>query len=249
MRSGARLIGFEALVRWVDPERGMIPPGEFIPFAEETGLIAALDAWVLRNACVQVREWGARFGRDDLSISVNLSGKQFEQPGLVASVAAALENSGLPPRCLRLEITEGVVMDDAQSSAQTLAELKALGCSLAIDDFGTGYSSLAYLHQFPLDVLKIDRSFVMRLAADGHNAQIVGAIVHLAHALGLKVVAEGVEEPHQATLLRDMGCEYGQGYLFSRPIDAEATEKLLLTAGFAAHQGGRELTAAVEPRA
>jgi EAL domain-containing protein (putative c-di-GMP-specific phosphodiesterase class I) len=155
------------LVRWVDPERGMIPPGEFIPFAEETGLIAALDAWVLRNACVQVREWGARFGRDDLSISVNLSGKQFEQPGLVASVAAALENSGLPPRCLRLEITEGVVMDDAQSSAQTLAELKALGCSLAIDDFGTGYPSLAYLHQFPLDVLKIDRSFVMRLAADG----------------------------------------------------------------------------------
>ncbi len=224
---GARVSGFEALVRWCDPGRGLIAPGEFIPFAEETGLIVALDQWVLRAACAQTHQWIDRYGRDDLWISVNLSGKRFEQANLVTSIQSTLESSGLPARNLRLEITESVVMGNAQSSAQTLEQLKALGLSLAVDDFGTGYSSLAYLHQFPLDVLKIDRSFVSRIAPGGANGEIVQAVVQLARSLSLSVVAEGVEEDYQAALLRALGCDYGQGYFFSRPVDAHAAEQML----------------------
>ena len=224
---GARVCGFEALVRWADPERGLILPQDFIPFAEETGLISALDQWVLRAACAQMQRWIESSGRRDLSISVNLSGRRFDQAGLVESVQGALSHSGLPARNLRLEVTETVVMEDARSSAQTLAQLKALGLSLAVDDFGTGYSSLSYLHQFPLDVLKIDRSFVTRIAPGGANGEIVQAVVQLARSLSLSVVAEGIEEDYHVALLRALGCDYGQGYYFSRPVDAQAAEKML----------------------
>jgi len=223
----ARVSGFEALVRWRDPLRGLIPPSEFIPFAEETGMIVALDQWVLRAACAQTREWMSRYGRDDLWISVNISGKRFGQANLVESVQNTLAASGLPPRNLRLEITESIVMGDADASARTLEQLKALGLSLAVDDFGTGYSSLAYLHQFPLDVLKIDRSFVSRIAPGGTNGEIVQAVVQLARSLSLRVVAEGVEQDYQAALLRALGCDFGQGYFFSRPVDAQAAEQML----------------------
>ncbi|HEX8353101.1 MAG TPA: EAL domain-containing protein [Pyrinomonadaceae bacterium] len=227
--------GFEALVRWEHPERGRVAPSEFIPVAEETGLIVEIGRRVLGESCRQLRDWQARgVAHGSLHMSVNLSGKQFAQAGLAACVAEALGESGLDPRCLRLEITESVIMGNAEATCSTLARLRALGIGVSIDDFGTGYSSLSYLHRFPIDTLKVDRSFISRMGGGDEDGEIVRTIVTLACNLGMGVVAEGVETARQAELLRGLGCEYAQGYLFSRPLDPDAAEAWL-----AARHAGR----------
>jgi diguanylate cyclase (GGDEF)-like protein len=222
-----RLAGFEALVRWNHPRRGLVSPADFIPVAEETGLIVPIGQWVLNEACVQVRQWQIDSpGHRSLSLSVNLSARQVAQPDLLQRIKEALENSKLNPHCLKLEITESVVMENAEAAAQMFKQLRSLGVQLSIDDFGTGYSSLSYLHRFPLNYLKIDRSFVMRLTTDNDNA-IVRTISTLARNLGMEVIAEGIETEEQFQQLRMLGCEYGQGYLFSRPVADRGVEHLL----------------------
>lgn len=223
-----RLSGFEALVRWNHPRRGLVAPGDFVPVAEETGLIVPIGQWVLEEACNRVREWQmAAPGYRSLSLSVNLSARQIAQPDLLDQIKRALEQSKLNPHHLKLEITESVVMENAEAAALMFKQLRALGVQLSIDDFGTGYSSLSYLHRFPLNYLKIDRSFVMRLITDNDNA-IVKTISTLAQNLGMEVIAEGIETEEQYKQLKELGCEYGQGFLFSRPVDAEAAMKLLV---------------------
>ena len=213
------LIGFEALVRWRHPECGLIPPKEFIPVAEETGLILTIGQTVLRSACRQAREWLETYpSSPPLFVSVNLSVKQFNEPGLVENIAQLLEESGLPPRCLKLEITESVFSDNIEAAVKLLTQLRSLGVQLSIDDFGTGYSSLSYLQRFPIDTLKIDRSFVTQMMENEENLAIVRTIVALAQNLGMDVVAEGVETEDQLRLLRKLECENGQGFLFSSPI-------------------------------
>jgi EAL domain-containing protein (putative c-di-GMP-specific phosphodiesterase class I) len=220
-----RVTGFEALVRWQHPERGLIFPEEFISVAEETGLIVSLDRWVLREACRQTALWQKQF--HGLSISVNLSPKQFLHADLFRVVKGVLEETGLAPGCLKLEITENVLMSNAESVQQTLSQIRALGVELNLDDFGTGYSSLSYLHRFPIDVLKIDRSFVSLIGAEGENSEIARAIVTLAHGMGLSVIAEGIETREQLAELRSLSCEYGQGNLFSMPVTAYEAVKLV----------------------
>jgi diguanylate cyclase (GGDEF)-like protein/PAS domain S-box-containing protein len=223
-----KLRGFEALVRWRHPQRGLISPANFIPVAEEMGLIIKIDQWVLRKACQQMRQWQERFPSDPpLSISVNLSGKQFAQPDLVEQVKAVLEDTGIDPRGLKLEITESVVMENIEMTTALLWKLRELGIRLSIDDFGTGYSSLSYLHRFPIDTLKIDRSFVSRMVDNNENKEIVRTIVMLAQNLGMDVVAEGVETKAQLEELRRLECENGQGYLFSKPMVMKAAEKII----------------------
>ncbi|HEX8236231.1 MAG TPA: EAL domain-containing protein [Abditibacteriaceae bacterium] len=229
LKSG-RISGFEALARWLHPERGLIPPGEFIGLAEETGLIIPIDQWVLREACSQIRLWQQRFptgeGQDPLSISVNLSSKQFTQAGMVSQIQTILQETEMRPQDLKLEITESVLMENSKSAAAMLLELRELGIRLSIDDFGTGYSSLSYLHEFALDVLKIDQSFTSRMA-EGENSAMVQTIITLARSMKMQVIAEGVEDERQLALLRGLACDYGQGYLFSRPLDSEAASALL----------------------
>jgi diguanylate cyclase (GGDEF)-like protein len=218
--------GAEVLVRWIHPERGMISPVEFIPIAEETGLIVPLGEWVLRAACAQSRAWqkaGLRVPR----VTVNVSGKQFHAPQMTETVVGALKASGLDSRYLGIELTESAVMGNAERDIRTLHELKDLGVTLSIDDFGTGYSSLSYLKRFPLDELKIDRSFVSGVDTDPDNAAIVIAIIAMAHCLGLSVVAEGVETQAQHAFLKDKSCDECQGFLFAKPMPAEAFGKLL----------------------
>lgn len=223
-----KLRGFEALVRWRHPQRGLISPANFIPVAEEMGLIIKIDQWVLRKACQQMREWQERFPSDPpLCISVNLSGKQFAQPDLVEQVKAVLADTGIDPRGLKLEITESVVMENIETTTALLWKLRELGLRLSIDDFGTGYSSLSYLHRFPIDTLKIDRSFVSRMVDNNENMEIVRTIVMLAKNLGMDVVAEGVETKEQLQQLRKLDCENGQGYLFSKPLVMKAAEKII----------------------
>jgi len=213
------LIGFEALVRWRHPECGLIPPKEFIPVAEETGLILNIGQTVLRSACRQAREWLETYpSSPPLFVSVNLSVKQFNEPGLVKNIAQLLEESNLPPRCLKLEITESVFSDNIEAAVKLLTQLRNLGVQLSIDDFGTGYSSLSYLQRFPIDTLKIDRSFVTQMMENEENLAIVRTIVALAQNLGMDVVAEGVETEDQLRLLRKLECENGQGFLFSTPL-------------------------------
>jgi diguanylate cyclase (GGDEF)-like protein/PAS domain S-box-containing protein len=221
-----RIAGFEALARWRHPVRGLLQPAEFIPAAEETGLIVPLGRWVLREACRQMREWNRRYGAA-LSVNVNLSPRQFGDAGLAGDVADALRETELPASFLKLEITENLLMGDAGGAAATLEELKTLGVELCIDDFGIGYSSLSYLHRFPIDTLKIDRSFITRLGADAQSEQIVRTIVVLAQTLNLRAVAEGVETPEQAERLRGMGCEYAQGYRFSHPVPGDAAGAMI----------------------
>jgi diguanylate cyclase (GGDEF)-like protein len=222
-----RLAGFEALVRWNHPRRGLVAPADFIPVAEETGLIVPIGQWVLNEACVQVRQWQIDSpSHRSLSLSVNLSARQVAQPDLLQRIKDALETSKLNPHCLKLEITESVVMENAEAAAQMFKQLRSLGVQLSIDDFGTGYSSLSYLHRFPLNYLKIDRSFVMRLTTDNDNA-IVRTISTLARNLGMEVIAEGIETEEQFQQLKMLGCEYGQGYLFSRPVSNDGVEHLL----------------------
>ena len=221
------LFGFEALIRWEHPERGLVAPDEFIPLAEETGIIVGVGRWVLGEACRRATAWQDLYPSDPpLTMSVNLSARQFQAPGLVEDVRAALEESGLSPGCLMLEITESVVMDDAPTSAGTLAALKALGVEIAVDDFGTGYSSLAYLKRFPVDFLKIDRSFVDRIG-DPDAEAIVAAMTDLAATLGLRVIAEGVETEEQRAKLQTLGCELAQGYLFSKPLPVPEAARIL----------------------
>ncbi|ANJ75019.1 EAL domain-containing protein [Ralstonia insidiosa] len=210
--------GVEALVRWRHPEIGVIGPGEFIAVAEETGLIVPLGLWVLRTACKQAARWMREDGVA-LRVSVNLSGRQARDPALVQNVLNVLAETGLPPHMLELEITESVLMEDIEANIALLEALHLAGISLSIDDFGTGYSSLAYLQRFPIQKLKIDRSFVQRMPGDGEA--IAGAVIAMAHSLKMEVVAEGVEDAEQLALLRKAGCDLGQGYLFSRPLQAQ----------------------------
>ncbi len=221
----------EALVRWQHPTRGLVSPVDFIPLAEETGLIIPLGQWVLEEACRRVAAWHTQFPSEPpLTLSVNLSPRQFQKPGLVADVTSALQKAGLPARCLKLEITEGVLMRDVEATIRTLWELKNLGLQIAVDDFGTGYSSLAYLKRLPLDVLKIDRSFVSGIGQSQEDTAIVHTIMALAKSLNLKVTGEGIETAEQAALLGEWGCDRGQGYLFSEPLDDEAAGALLQVA-------------------
>ncbi|HEX4775726.1 MAG TPA: EAL domain-containing protein [Acidimicrobiia bacterium] len=217
-----KVVGVEALVRWNHPTRGPITPGEFIPIAEETGLVIPLGTWVLEQACAQMARWKATVaGAHAMHVSVNLSGRQLGDPELVATIAEALRKSGLDPESLWLEITESVLMDDAAGAARTLAAVRALGVHLVIDDFGTGYSSLAYLKRFPVDMLKIDRSFVDGLGSDPESEAIVHAVVELARSLNLTVVAEGVETTDQLAEIRRLGCTMCQGFLIARPVPAD----------------------------
>jgi len=222
-----RLSGFEALVRWNHPRRGLVSPVDFIPVAEETGLIVPIGQWVLNEACRHIRECQINSpSHRSLSLSVNLSARQVAQPDLLQQIKLALETSKLNSHCLKLEITESVVMENAEAAALMFKQLRSLGVQLSIDDFGTGYSSLSYLHRFPLNYLKIDRSFVMRLTTDNDNA-IVRTISTLARNLGMEVIAEGIETEEQYQQLKMLGCEYGQGYLFSRPVDKAGVQHLL----------------------
>ena len=225
-----RITELEALVRWRHPERGLVPPLEFIPLAEETGLIVPIGTWVLGEACRQMREWQERFPRETpLSVSVNLSVRQFIQPNFVRHVAEVVKASGLDPHSLKLEITESFAIDDPKGTRGMLQELRELGVRIYLDDFGTGYSSLGYLHQLPLDAIKIDRSFVMQMNLGGTHLQLVRTVRSLAENIGVFAVAEGVETAEQLKTLRAMGCESAQGYLFSKPISAHEAGLLLET--------------------
>jgi diguanylate cyclase (GGDEF)-like protein len=228
--ASGRIDGFEALVRWQHPQRGLVPPAEFIPVVEETGLILPIGAWVFAAACRQVRYWQEQYPAAlPLCMSVNLSGKQFTQPDLVEQVAQVLREVGLAPHTVKLEITESVLIDNAASIAAMLAQLRGLGLQLSLDDFGTGYSSLSYLHRFPFTSLKIDRSFVNLMDTESEGNTIVQTIITLAHQLGMVVVAEGIESASQLHRLRELGCEYGQGYFFSPPLAADLARALLAT--------------------
>ena len=219
--------GFEALIRWQHPTRGLISPWEFIPIAEDTGLIIPIGQWVLETACRQAQRWHQQFPARPPFISVNLSGRQFAQKDLVEQIARILQETGLNPEDLKLELTESVVMDDVEASIDVLLQLKALNLKLGIDDFGTGYSSLSYLHRFPIDTLKVDRSFIMEMESTEGSAELVKTIVALGHNLGMNVVAEGIETESQSDKLRALQCEYGQGYLFAKPLTVEAASDLL----------------------
>lgn len=223
------LNGFEALVRWQHPEKGVVSPVEFIPLAEETGLIVPMGLWVLEESCMQMRKWQQLYpAHRGLRLSVNLSGKQVAQPDLIEQITGVLQRTNLDARYLKLEITESVLMENAEAAADMFKRLRALGLQLSIDDFGTGYSSLSYLHRFPVNYLKIDRSFVSRMSDSGENFEIVKTVALLAHNLGMEVIAEGIETDEQLQKLRALECRYGQGYFFSKPVDKEAAGALLL---------------------
>lgn len=226
--SSMRLYGFEALVRWNHPQKGMILPGEFISLSEDTGLVIPMTLQVLRNACAQTVKWQRSFpGYERLTMSVNLSGKHFAEASLVGQVEKILAETGIDPQCLKLEITESSTMEDAENAIEKLTEIRRSGVRLSIDDFGTGYSSLSYLRRFPVDILKIDRSFVSGMEEAAENDEIVRTIMALANSLNLKVVAEGIEKVQQLTMLRRLGCQFGQGYLFSPPMPIPAIEGML----------------------
>ncbi|WP_052128775.1 EAL domain-containing protein [Neosynechococcus sphagnicola] len=223
------IIGFEALLRWRHPLRGAISPGEFIPLAEETGLIVPLGFWALKEACLQMQSWQSQLPTPlPLTISVNLSCKQFSQPNLFENIAQILQETQLDGQFLKLEITESTIMENAEAAPSMLTDLKALGIQLSIDDFGTGYSSLSYLHRFPIDTLKIDRSFISRITTASEPFEIVKTILALAENLGMTVVAEGVETPDQLVQLKMLKCPYAQGYFFSRPVSSAAAQQLIL---------------------
>jgi EAL domain-containing protein (putative c-di-GMP-specific phosphodiesterase class I) len=226
----SRVTGVEALVRWNHPQRGVVAADAFIQMAEETGLIVPIGSHVLHRACADAAAWHREFGAAaPQSISVNLSSRQVQDPAIVGDVDLALSQSGLAPHALTLEITESFLLEDTESAADTLAQLKALGVRIALDDFGTGYSSLTHLDRFPVDVLKIDKSFVEALdSGDTERMSLVSAIVNLGMMLGLHVTAEGIEGAGQLASLRSMGCELGQGFLFAKPMDATALRETML---------------------
>ena len=216
-----------ALIRWSKPNQGWISPGEFIPAAEETGLIVPIGLWVMREACRQLQAWQNEMNQStglsklSLTMSVNLSVKQFCQPNLIEKIDQILQETELASESLKLEITESAIMDNAESARLILEQLRTRQIKLSIDDFGTGYSSLSYLHRFPVDNLKIDRSFINRIGNDRENQDIVEAIVNLAETLGMSAIAEGIETVQQLKLLRELGCHEGQGYFFAKPLSAE----------------------------
>jgi len=227
-----RIVGLEALIRWQHPERGLIPPMSFIPIAEETGIIQAIGDWGLDEVCKQIRTWCEGDGCDGpLRVCVNLSARQFTREGLADHVEALLRRTGVNSRHLGLEMTESSLIPDAAAAMEVLGSLRRLGVSLLMDDFGTGYSSLHHLHTFPFDVLKIDRSFVTRMTEGEQPLQIVRTILDLARVLGMDVVAEGIETLEQDALLQQLGCRFGQGFLFSRPVPAETISRLLRLPG------------------
>jgi diguanylate cyclase (GGDEF)-like protein/PAS domain S-box-containing protein len=222
------LAGFEALLRWQHPEQGFISPADFIPIAEDTGSIVQIGEWVLYEACRQLRIWQIQFPHiHSLKMSVNLAIQQIKQSSLLEILNRILLETGLDGNCLKLEITESMLMDDGEATIELLVQIREKKIQLSIDDFGKGYSSLSYLHRFPINTIKIDRSFVSNMNSDEENFEIVKTIATLAHTLGMDVVAEGVETEAQMTHLKTLGCEYGQGYLFSKPVDAEAIESML----------------------
>ena len=223
-----RIVGFEALVRWQHPTRGLLAPDEFISLAEETGLIVSMGEWVLTEACRQMRKWQVQFPVDPpLTISINLSAKQCAQTDLVQKITGVLQKTGLDAGDLKLELTESVIVQDIESTSAIFSKLRALGMQVYIDDFGTGYSSLGYLQTLPIDSLKIDQTFISRIGTNGSGSDIVRTILTLAHSLRMKVIAEGVETDEQLTELRSLECEFGQGYLFSKPIDSKKASALL----------------------
>jgi EAL domain-containing protein (putative c-di-GMP-specific phosphodiesterase class I) len=221
-----RVVAAEALVRWIDAELGFVPPDRFISVAEETGLIVSLGGWVFRTACEQARRWREELGTS-IRIGVNVSGHQIREPGLIQMVRDALEETGVSPEQVELEITESTIMQDDALTIQTLGDLKSMGVRIALDDFGTGYSSLSYLRRFTIDHVKIDRSFVNELPENVGDAALTSAIIAMAHGLNLDVVAEGVETPRQALFLKQRGCDELQGYLFGRPCAASEFDDLL----------------------
>lgn len=228
----ASLTGFEALVRWNHPQRGIIPPNEFIPISESTGLIIPMTVQILHSACKQVVEWQKNIANDQpLSMSVNLSGKHFASPILAEQIKTVVKETGIDPSQLKLELTESAIMENAETAILMLKQIKETGVQVSIDDFGTGYSSLSYLHRFPIDLLKVDRSFVSAMEENTENGEIVRTVIALAKALNLKVVAEGIESVHQFHQLRILGCEYGQGYLFAKPLPVLEIERLLNDSG------------------
>jgi len=224
-----QIIGVEALVRWQHPDLGLVPPSKFIPIAEETGLIVPLGEWVLRTACTQAAVWHAQGLQ--LQMGVNLSARQFEQPDLVDMVEEILRETGLDPNWLNLELTESTIIRNHEYASQTLRQLKELGITIAIDDFGTGYSSLSYLCRFPLDALKVDRSFITSLTDSAKDQAVVKGLIDLAHDLDLDVVAEGVETDAQEASLRSLGCNIIQGFLFSPPVPSAELDSLMERAG------------------
>jgi EAL domain-containing protein (putative c-di-GMP-specific phosphodiesterase class I) len=221
-----KIVGMEALVRWNHPEEGLVPPAEFIPLAEESNLIILLGEWVLHTACAQIQTWKQQ-GLGSYRMAVNLSSRQFQQLDLVQQIQAALQHCQLDPELLELEITESVVMHNPEEVASLLAAIRRLGVHISIDDFGTGYSSLAYLKKFPINALKIDRSFVSDLPHDQDDVAIVESIIGMTRSLGIDVVAEGVETREQLEFLQSRGCGEVQGYYFSKPLPPEEMTKLL----------------------
>jgi EAL domain-containing protein (putative c-di-GMP-specific phosphodiesterase class I) len=227
-----KMYGFEALIRWHHPEKNLVSPMEFIPVAEETGLIIPIGRWVLREACRQMKQWHAMYPElSPLTVSVNLSGKQLSQPDLIQDIKTILQETDLDPSFLELEITESVIMENAEYAADMLSQLRDLRVQINVDDFGTGYSSLSYLHRFPVNNLKIDQSFVSRIGIDEENSEIISTILTLARNLGMDVIAEGVETKEQLYHLQALGCEQGQGYYFSVPVDHENASALIETMG------------------
>lgn len=223
-----KIAGFEALVRWSHPERGLVPPGLFIPIAEETGLITPIGYWVLSESCRQLRTWQKQnLVNPSVFVSVNLSVKQFSQPNLLEQIDEVLEQSQLAPNCLKLEITESAIMDNEKDVALILKELRKRHILISIDDFGTGYSSLSYLHSFPVDSLKVDKSFVQRLNQEPENVGLIPVIISLAKTMNMSVIAEGIELPEQLMILKELSCGFGQGYFFSKPVPPEKLMELL----------------------
>jgi EAL domain-containing protein (putative c-di-GMP-specific phosphodiesterase class I) len=227
LRTG-RITGMEALVRWQHPERGLVHPADFIPIAEETGLIVPMGRWVLNEACRQMKEWQLAHPRDEpLSIGVNLSAKQFSQPDIVEQISGAIAASGIEARSLRIEITEAAIIDKGKSASGLLQSIRDLGVQVYLDDFGTGYSSLSYLHGLPIDAIKIDRAFVSSMDTDDKNLRLVRTILTLSEIVGVRAQAEGISTAEQLRELRSLNCEQGQGYLFSAPITTEAVDEVL----------------------
>jgi EAL domain-containing protein (putative c-di-GMP-specific phosphodiesterase class I) len=224
--ANGHIVGVEALMRWNHAQRGWIPPGQFVPVAEDSDLIHPLGEFALAESCRQIRAWGDA-ALAELRLAVNVSARQFRSPGFVKAVERALRAASLEPRSLELELTEGVLVESRDRTVAVLNSLKELGVQIAVDDFGTGYSSLSYLSRLPIDCLKIDRSFVSRAHQHGHDAAITQAVISLAHSLGLRVIAEGVEIVEQLEFLRMHGCDQAQGYLFSPAVHPEAVAQLL----------------------
>ncbi len=227
LHNGA-IVGVEALIRWQHPQRGLLSPVQFVPIAEDCGLILPIGRWVLREACRQARAWQDA-GLPPITVAINTSAPEFRADDFLDNLRATLEASRLEPRFLELELTESALMRDAEATGSVLHALADLGIKLAVDDFGTGYSSLSYLRQFPIDTLKIDQSFVSRMAHNPDDAAVFGAVIRMAKSLRLRVIAEGVETAEQAAFLQTQHCDEGQGYLFGRPVAAEALASLLQT--------------------